>query len=235
MLNCGVRRIGRGARSTSTRRSCAAKSTRSTRSSTPTSTTASIAAGLAKSQAAYEESFRQTVRRARRTRNPARPAALAGRRPLHRSRSAAVPDAGALRHGLLRAVQMQSAAARRLPQSVELYARDLPDAGGRRDRRFRADQAQAITAACATSTTASCRWGPSSISPRRTTAPALPSSVQLRNATQLPPIDRNPGAERRSGPARGRRAAEPGKTAGCPRLRNTRPMIIGRILPRIAA
>ena len=91
--------------------------------------------------------IQQAVRSLRRTRNPARNTALAGRRPFHRSRSAPLPDPFAFRHGLLRAVQVQSAAPDRLPQSVELHARDLPDARRRRDRRFRENQSSAITAA----------------------------------------------------------------------------------------
>ena len=53
----------------------------------------------------------QAVRGARRARAAARPSALSGRRPLHRGRSAAVSDPGAVRRGLLQPLQMQSAAA----------------------------------------------------------------------------------------------------------------------------
>src|SRR5436190_22820671 len=108
-------------------------------SSTTTSTTASTAAGWRKAKR-LRGGVPQIIRRARRIGASAGTAALAGRRPFHRGRSAALPDAGAVRHGLLRLVQVQSAAARRLSQPLELSARDLPDAGGRRDRRFRADQ-----------------------------------------------------------------------------------------------
>ena len=54
------------------------------------------------------------------------PAALPRRRPAHRGRLAAVHDAGALRPGLPRPLQVQPAPARRLPELVGLHARALP-------------------------------------------------------------------------------------------------------------
>ena len=108
-----------------TPRNCARKSIASTTSSIRTSTTASIAPALPRARAAYEEAaraifatFDQLEERLSRQRY------LAGRAD-HRSGLAAVHHAHSLRHRLLQPFQMQSAARRRLSQSVELFARSI--------------------------------------------------------------------------------------------------------------
>ena len=74
-------------------------------------------------------------------RRPARRAALRRGRPGHRSRLAARDHPVPLRHGLPRPFQVQPPPARRLPEPVELRARTLPVAGGRRDHELRSRRA----------------------------------------------------------------------------------------------
>ena len=70
----------------------------------------------------------RALQHARRARPEARRAALPDRRPADRSGLAAVHDADPLRRRLLRPLQVQPAADRRLPEPLRLSARPLPDA-----------------------------------------------------------------------------------------------------------
>ena len=112
---------------------CAPKSIVSTPWYIDTSTTACIRCGFATTQAAYDRAFDSSFARSTNS-NIALRIALPGRSADHRGRLATVHHAGPLRRGLLRALQMQSAAHRRLSESVELPARVVPGAGRRRDR-----------------------------------------------------------------------------------------------------
>ena len=104
------------------------------RRSTRTSTTACTASGFASTQEAYEEAVFPLVRDARRARRAARDAPLPRRRSADARRLAPVHDAAALRPGVRRALQVQPAPHRRLPEPVRLPARPLPDARRRRAR-----------------------------------------------------------------------------------------------------
>ena len=89
-------------------------------------------AGFAKSQSAYEEAYDGLFATLDWLEAEAVAAAISGRQPDHRSRLASVSNLGALRCGLLLAVQMQQTAHRRLSQPVELHARALSGARRRR-------------------------------------------------------------------------------------------------------
>ena len=97
--------------------------------------------GFAGSQEAYDDGVRPPLGRHGLARGaPDRPPLPDGRRD-HRGRRPALHDAGPLRRGLPRALQVQPRQAHRDAGAVGLRARPLPDAGLRRDDRLRADQA----------------------------------------------------------------------------------------------
>ena len=97
-------------------------------------------AGFATTQEAYEEAFAELFARSTTLEERlSRQRYLAGE-PHHRGGLAAVHHAGALRSGLCRPLQMQSAPHRRLSEPVELSARPLPGAGRRRDGQHAAHQ-----------------------------------------------------------------------------------------------
>ncbi len=95
-----------------------------------------LSRGLRDDASRLRGSLSRSVRRARCGGGDAGAAPLSCRRHAQRSRLAAVHDADPLRRGLCRPLQMQSAAHRRLSESVELSARALSGAGRRRDGRY---------------------------------------------------------------------------------------------------
>ena len=104
------------------------------------STTASIAPASPPRRRPTRRHFLRCSRRSTRSMSGSpRSAISAG--PHHRSGHPAVHHARALRCGLCRSFQVQSAPHRRLPEPVELSARSLSDAGVRRDRQSRPHQA----------------------------------------------------------------------------------------------
>ena len=87
-------------------------------------------AGFARSQEAYDEAFDTLFAALALARGAARRAPLPRRRPHHRGRLAAVPDARALRRRLLHALPLQRPADRRPPEPVGLRARALRSSPG---------------------------------------------------------------------------------------------------------
>ena len=131
----GVRRVDRRSRPIIIRRSCAPRSIASTRASTTTSITASIAPASPPRRRPTRKAAARVFAALDWLEERAVAPALSCGRAADRGGLAAVHDARALRRGLLRPFQMQSAPHRRLSESVELSARPLSDAGRRRDRR----------------------------------------------------------------------------------------------------
>ena len=123
------------------RRRCAPRSTRSTTSSIRRQQRRLSRRLCHDARHAYEEAARGVFATLDEIEDRLSRPALSGRPSTHRSRLAAVHDARPLRRGLLQPLQMQSAADRRLSQSVELSARSLSGAGHRRDRQHRSHQA----------------------------------------------------------------------------------------------
>ena len=121
-------------------RRCTKRSITSTNSSTKISTTASIARDLPPPRRPMRRRSANCSRHSTRSNSGSHTSAISPGGD-HRGRLAAVHDAGALRCGVLRPLQMQPAPHRRLSQPVELPARTLSEARHRRDREHGPHQA----------------------------------------------------------------------------------------------
>ncbi len=108
-----------------------------------------------------------------------------------------IHDAGAFRHGLLQPFQMQSAARRRLSESVELHARSLSGSRNSRDREHRSHQ----TALLRQPTASESDRHRSDRTHDRFCGPARPQSVRLN---QFAPVCCAPSSVPKNGaPLRG--------------------------------
>ena len=97
-------------------------------------------AGFATTQAAYEEAFRELFAMLDRLEERLRTRAFLHGEQITETRLAAVHDAGALRRGLPRPLQVQPQPPGRLSRAVGFHARALPGAGRRRDGTIRSHQ-----------------------------------------------------------------------------------------------
>ena len=111
------------------------------RASSRTSTTASTGPDSPGTQEAYEKAYHRLFDRLDKLSELLAGPALPGRRHDHRGRRTAVHHARALRRGLPRALQVQSAQAHRDAGALGLRPRPLPDARLRRHDRLRRHQA----------------------------------------------------------------------------------------------
>ena len=147
-------------------------------------------AGFAVTQDAYEEAFRGLFAALDELEAAPRAAALSCRHRDHRSRLAAVLHAHPLRCRLLRPLQVQPAADRRLSQSVELSARSLSTAWRRRDREHGPHQAALLRqpAAGEPDRHRAARPGtrfPCSARPRQVRDPVVNASTASNSCAQL--------------------------------------------------
>ena len=170
-----LRRARRRRASTSIPAVCGPRSTRSTTASIPASTTASIAPASRRRRSAYEEAFRDVFAHARRIGGAPARGPFPVRRADHRDGHPRLRDAGALRRGLSRRVQMQSAPDRGLRQrSAPISGASSPFPACARPSASITSSA-AITRSSRSTRTASCRSGRNCRTSRRERAALRPS------------------------------------------------------------